>query len=678
METPVKNLVDAVDLTSEDALLPLFECVVNSIISLKQSNIKKEERKIQIQIFRGNPPTQTHIGSINTISCIKIIDNGIGFDYKNYTSFKTPLSQLYKENFGCKGVGRFTALAAFQEMHIKSNYFENNVWKYREFKFNATQEIFDVVEKDSDINENKTIVELINCHNPIILDKTAIDVKTIENEIMQHCLIYYLSGDLPLIEIWDKDMEDAEVVNDLYKNLAKERERSFDVKSQSFNIYIMRTLKESRRTNHYIHYCANSRTVGRPKNLNKVNSIFSYPIVKESKQYFLDIYVVSDYLNKKAYRSRNGFAIPQENDNFLFGAESEISFQDIESKISSILEELFDTHVKESQSRNINEIEQYIISEAPRYRSLLQNKDCLNTIPYGLPNDKKEEYLYKIAFDARNKVEEKIQKFISAKKIDKDSIEEIKNEIKAKTAYDADSLADYMFRRKGIIDLFDKYLEADEKGEYKLESDIHNLIFPMGVTIDDVNYETHNLWLLDERFATYKFIASDKPLSSVSQKKSRKEPDLVMTDEPLKLFDNRLGYGTSSGGEITSLVIFEFKRPGETAHQKNKTDYRWEFSELVEKYFDDFLYNPDKKNDKGKSIRIDKTTPKFGYVILDVIPALLEDYNIGKGWRKTPFGSFYKMQDGINLHIEVLTFSKLIEFARKKHNPFFDKLFVVK
>ena len=38
-----------------------------------------------------------------------------------------------------------------------------------------------------------------------------------------------------------------------------------------------------------------------------------------------------------------------------------------------------------------------------------------------------------------------------------------------------------MFRRKGIIDLFDKYLEADEKGEYKLESDVHNLIFPMGV-----------------------------------------------------------------------------------------------------------------------------------------------------------------------------------------------------
>jgi hypothetical protein len=678
METPVKYLVDAVDLTPDDALLPFFECIVNSIIPLNQSAIEKEKKKIQIQIFRGNPPTQTSIEGNDTISNIKIIDNGIGFNEENYKSFKTPLSQLHKEKFGCKGIGRFTGLAAFQEIHVKSDYYENGTWKYREFKFNAIQEIFDPVEKESDINENKTVVELINCNNQTILDKTAISVKDIEYEIMQHCLIYYLNGDLPLIEILDKDMEDAENVNELYKNLAKERERSFDVKSQSFKIYIMKTLKENSRKNHYIHYCANSRVVGRSKNLNKINSLFSYPIVKDGKQSFLDIYVVSEYLNKKVYRSRNGFAIPQENDNPLFGTESEISFQDIETKLSAVLEELFDAHVKESRDRNVTEIEQYIVSEAPRYRSLLRNKECLSTIPYGLTNDKKEEYLYKIAFDARNKVEEQIKKFISTKKVNKDSIESIKNEIKAKTAYDADSLADYIFRRKGIIDLFDKYLEADKNGEYKFESDLHKLIFPMGITSDDVDYETHNLWLLDERFATYKFIASDKPLSSISQKKSTKEPDLIMTDEPLKIFDNRISYGADSSGEISSLVIFELKRPGETAHQKNKTDYRWEYSDLVVKYFDDFLYNPDKKNYKGKSIRVDKTTPKFGYVILDVIPIALEEYNEGKGWQKTPFGSFYKMYGNINLYIEVLTFANLIKFARKRHSPFFDKLFVAR
>ena len=494
---------------------------------------------------------------------------------------------------------------------------------------------------------------------------------------MQHCLIYHLNDDLPVIQLWDKAMTTPEIVNDLYKNLAKDRERSFKIRDKTFKMYIMRTLKGNNRKYHYIHYCANSRVIGRSKNLSKINSLFTYPIVDESQQYYLDIYVVSDYLNKNTYRSRNGFNIPLENDVTFFDMESVISFQDIEIKLSTVLEELFDTHVKETRDKNIKEIEEYISTEAPRYRSLLRNKECLNTIPYGLPNEKKEEYLYKIAFDAKKKVEEKISKFVSEKKIDKVSIEAIKNEIKVKTAYDADTLADYMFGRKSIIDLFDKYLEANERGEYKLESDLHNLIFPMGLTTDDINYESHNLWLIDERFATYKYIASDVTLSSISKKKSRKEPDLLMTDEPPQIFNKGLSYGSNNSGEINSLVIFEFKRPGETAHQKNKTDYTWEFSELIEKYFDDFLYNQDKKNYKGKSIKVEKTTPKFGYIILDVIPPALEEYNIGKGWGKTPFGSFYKMWTNINLHIEVLTFSKLIEFARTRHNPFFDKLFAV-
>ncbi|MEZ4847498.1 MAG: hypothetical protein R3B93_02450 [Bacteroidia bacterium] len=226
-----------------------------------------------------------------------------------------------------------------------------------------------------------------------------------------------------------------------------------------------------------------------------------------------------------------------------------------------------------------------------------------------------------------------------------------------------------MTRRKAIIDLFEKFLDADEEGNYKLEEDVHNLIFPMGLTNSQLNYENHNLWLLDERFISYKFIASDKAISSFSQIKSRKEPDLT-------LFDNPISFGDKSSGEVNYMVIFEFKRPGEVAHQKRKNDFRWEFSELIEPYFEEFLYNPVKKNHKGNQVIIKNTTPKFGFVIVDVIPSPLETYNKNKGWKKTPFGTFFKIEPEINLHIEVMTFRKLLEFSKKRHNPFFDKLFV--
>jgi hypothetical protein len=149
----------------------------------------------------------------------------------------------------------------------------------------------------------------------------------------------------------------------------------------------------------------------------------------------------------------------------------------------------------------------------------------------------------------------------------------------------------------------------------------------------------------------------------------------MMMDIP-QMFNNPISFGDRSSGEVNSMVIFEFKRPGEIAHQKRKTDYRWEFSDLIEPYFEDFLYSPVKKNYKGNQVIIRETTPKFGFVILDIIPEALAKYNTNKGWKTTPFGTFFKIQPGTNMHIEVMTFRKLLEFSRNRHNPFFDKLFV--
>ena len=68
-------------------------------------------------------------------------------------------------------------------------------------------------------------------------------------------------------------------------------------------------------------------------------------------------------------------------------------------------------------------------------------------------------------------------------------------------------------------------------------------------------------------------------------------------------------------------------------------------------------------------------TPKFGYIILDSIPEELERYNKTKNWNRTPFGTFYKIVSGSNMHLEAMTFTTLIDAAKKRHSPFFDRLF---
>lgn len=668
METPVRNLVETVDLTEEDALLPMLECIVNSIISLKKSQLPIEERKIQIQIIRGELPSKPRLEGIKTIDGYRIVDNGVGFDTKNFNSFKTPFS-LMNRNDGCKGIGRFTVLAAYKHFFVDSNYKEEEKWFKRQFKFSIEKEIEGGDSEESKIKKYQTIINITKPNNTSFAEKSALSLYEIAEKIMQHCFIYYLNNALPIIELMDDDSNDIIIINELFKKVSKDKEREFLIKGENFRLYITKTLKEGNRKNNYLYYCANNRTVGQRRNMKYINSIFSYPVLLNGNNYFFDIYVVSDFLNRKVFNSRNGFNIPKENENNLYGNDENISFQDIELNISSILEEEYDDFIKKSKENNIKIIKNYISKKAPRFNSLLRNSDILGNIPPNLPEEKLEEHLYSISFRERKKVENSIENFIKTKKVDENSIRSIINDFKAKTAYDVDNLADYMMRRKAVLGLFEKFLDADEKGKYKLEEDIHNLIFPMGFINEDLEYENHNLWILDERFISYKFIASDKSITSFSQIKSRKETDLI-------LFDNPISFGDKSSGDVNSMVIFEFKRPGQVAHQRNKTDYRWEFSELIEPYFEEFIYQPVKKNYKGNQVIVKENTPKFGYVIVDIIPEPLARYNKNKGWKITPFGTYFKIEAELNLHLEVMTFRQLLELSNQRHNPFFDKLFV--
>jgi hypothetical protein len=673
MNLPVKNIVKEIDLKPGDAFLPLFECVVNSIISLQQTkDLTQNQKKIQVQITRGELPNTPNFLNIKTIESIKVIDNGEGFNDKNFLSFDTAYSDI-NEVFGCKGIGRFTVLAGYKKINIKSIYKKETENWIREFEFDSESEITPIKNERTNEADRRTIVEFSQCYHPSVKNYTAKSVNDIAELIMEHCLIYYLCNELPRIEVIDLDNEEVAVVNELYERLSKEREKKFNVREYLFNCYVTKEEKVNARKNHYIHYCANSRAVGSGKSLSKVDSLYSYPIIENGKQYLLDIYVVSDYLNQKVYSTRNGFAIPQERENEMYG-EDELTFQEIEETIAKQLISEYDAYVQETKERSKRKIANYIATRAPRYMRFLHNEEILNKIPANLNEDKLEEFLYKLSYTEGKELDKRLQNVIEKKNINHESIKEVINDIKAKTAYDTDSLSDYMFKRKAIIDIFKKFLEADAKGDYRLEEDIHNLIMPMGVTNKDIDYETHNLWLLDDRFATYSFIGSDKPITSMSQKKSSIEPDILMI-EGSKMFNNPISFSPDPSGEVSSMVIFEFKRPGETAHQKNKKDFMWEFSELVEKYFDAFIYGDDKKNYKGRHIVLNKNTPKFGYVIVDVIPPKLKEYNEGKNFKKTPFGTYYKINPDLNLHIEVITFEQLIQAAEKRHAPFFDKLF---
>src|SRR5690606_26344023 len=129
------------------------------------------------------------------------------------------------------------------------------------------------------------------------------------------------------------------------------------------------------RKNHYIHYCANSRIVGAARSLARIDSLYAHPLIENGIPHFLDVYVVSPYLDQKVYGTRNGFSIPQERDTTLITNSEEITFSDIEKELASQLATQYNKYVQEAQERNKREIIDYIHKEAPRYLRYAKNPE---------------------------------------------------------------------------------------------------------------------------------------------------------------------------------------------------------------------------------------------------------------------------------------------------------------
>ena len=143
-------------------LIPLYEAVVNSINAIEERAHKNGSfsGKIDIEVIRDT--TLFGESENNTVRGFNIIDNGIGFNEDNMSSFMEADSE-YKIAIGGKGVGRFSWLKAFSSVHISSTYWDNDTFVTREFEFTlANAKIEDTLVEAGEKSDYKTIVNLSN------------------------------------------------------------------------------------------------------------------------------------------------------------------------------------------------------------------------------------------------------------------------------------------------------------------------------------------------------------------------------------------------------------------------------------------------------------------------------------------------------------------------------------
>ncbi len=655
MRIDIKGKINEKKLAYSNTLLPLFEAIVNSIQAIEEYNskevgivevtlIRSEQRSLD---FEKKEPSPEIIG-------FHIKDNGIGFNESNYESFNFAHS-TYKSKIGGKGIGRFSWLRAFQKVEIESKFKENDNWKLRKFNFVLTKSGIEkhTLEDLKDSKERYTIVRLINlkedyrkwCNN---------NVEDIAFKIIEHCFVYFLNPKCPRIII--KDEDNNLVVNDLFKIFTNGQVKSQNIKirENKFKLNIVKLYKS--KLDNKIHYCANTREVSSDKISIDIPEFDNYLTDNEGEQFSIAVYVEGNYLDNNVNEERT-------NINFLKGNDidfpNETTQEELRKHITNELILDFADQIEELSKKRVERVKAFVDNH-PRYKQLLKyRRNEIKKIPSTLTEDKMEIELFKIqqSLDLEVKQEaSKVLNFISEEN-EKDFIRKHQDLFNKIIEVGNSKLSEYVIHRKLILDLFEKMLK-----EKATEKAVHNLIFPLQKLSDEIGFEDHNLWIIDDKLAYHKYLASDKRFNTIElvNSDSNDRPDLIV-------FNNRFAFSNDEK-PYQSIVLIEFKRP-------MRDDYNDEENPIaqINRYAREIITGETKdKNDREFDFR--KNTPIYAYIICDLTKKL-KSYATDNGYKQLPNGDgFFFFNDNYNMYVEIMSFDKILNDSRERNRVLFEKL----
>jgi hypothetical protein len=584
--------VGNVPLGQHRPLLPLFEAVVNSIHAIQAA--KRKDGQIDIYVKRDETQSPPLDGFMDTRPVIefKIIDNGIGFDEENFESFSTSDT---KHKPGAKGIGRFMWLKAFDLVQIKSIYKSNGDYYKRTFNFLLSNNGIETPKNlKVDKGELKTEVDLIGYKEKY--QKTCPKhLELIAERLIEHCLVYFLSDKCPRITIQDKSSSIN--LNEHFNLNVKDKTNSvtFAVQTESFKLTHLR-LYFSNDRNHEAYICGNERVVESWDLGKRIPDLRAKLYDDDNNQFKYAACVVSRYLDDNVNVERVGFNIPREKESVpkekdnLF--EDVVSVEEIDTELTAQIKKYLDLYlkpVKESKAKRINH---FVDTKAPQYRSTIKYMpNALDQIAPDISDEKLDIELHKLKSKFNIELKEQTQHLIDSTTDDIQDVNEYLDEynklLPKISELSTDQLAEYVLYRKAIISLLSKSLKIRSTDSYFLEEAIHRLIYPMRKSTSDVDYEQHNLWLIDERLSYHYFLSSDQRLDQmeVIESDSYDRPDIIV-------FNKALAYAESSP-PFNSIVIIEFKRPMRDDYSIDDNPF-----EQVNRYISNCCYAVKRANDK--------------------------------------------------------------------------------
>ncbi|MGR0482265.1 MAG: ATP-binding protein [Candidatus Electronema sp. V4] len=654
-------------LPAKHGLLPLFEAVVNSIHAIEDARLSSERGRITIQLIRTG---QMSLESkpMGDIIGFKIIDNGIGFNDENMTSFSM-LDSKYKTARGGRGVGRLLWLKAFQRATVESIYVDkNSILKRRSFTFDSSSGVSEPDNADvSESEEHLTVVYLSGFIERYrqASPKTA---KGIAKDILEHCLWYFVrpSG-VPQMVI--EDGSDTISLDDVCKEhmVSPAATEAINLKGNEFQLIHIKLSASSTR-NHSIAYCAANRLVIKENIRSKIPGLYGN-LHDEAGDFVYECYVSSPLLDEHVRSERTGFDIEEEP--WEIFTSQRLSKREIREAITACAAEFLSKYLEKQRRLGKERVTSFIAKKAPRYRPILHRipEEQLFVNP-DISDKELDVQLHKHLAEIERKMLEDGHDVMrpQAHESFPDYSRRLNEYLNTAEDIKQADLANYVSHRRVIIDLLEMAVQKEDGGRYAREDLIHTLIMPMRKDSNELPVESCNLWLIDERLAFHDYLASDKPLNSmpITGSLSGKEPDIVA----LNVFDNPMLVSEGSRLPPASLVVIELKRPmrNDAASGEEKDPIEQALGYL------DRIRQGTVKTAAGRPIPDSENIPGFCYVICDLTPTIVQRCKMHDGIRTSDGLGYFFYQKTYKAYVEVISFDRLVNAAKERNKAFFDKL----
>lgn len=658
----IQGIVD--NITSKtNVYTPIIEAIVNSIEAIDE--VKNDKGKITISVVREN--TLDFDGSQPIIQSIEIMDNGIGFTQENRDSFDTFYGDQ-KKKVGGKGFGRFMFLKYFNDVKVYSIYKNGDGYYERGFTFGKG---FDIIINETNIKVDssypKTIIFLNNIKDSKLLDK---GLETIARKLLEKLLTFFVDDNYkcPLIILKEKDESGQIILNDylnqkneiqridssklLIKSTLSDQTEEFDLKT--FKIYFTGNQKSK------ISFTAQNREVT-DTNLHNYIPEFIDDFYDEiprkdnepaRKNYIIKTYVIGSYLDINVSLERETFNF----DRIKADPFYPFSQHDIEKAVSEKVKELFTEDVHTRLQKKIKKVHDYINQNAPWHKVYLKDLNLTN-FPYNINDEIIEMELQKVKFQKEMETKTEIKKILDSGNEEFEA--KLNNVISKITEIGKSDLAHYVCNRRVVLELLKDTLRRREDGSAQLEKEIHNVIFPMGIDSTEINYEDHNLWLLDERLVFSDYIASDK---KISKTKALSEPDLI-------IFDQKKCFRNGDNEFSNPLTIFEFKRP-------KRTIYKQEEDPILQigNYLKEIKAGKYETPGGIETIKVNENTPVYGFVICDLTDKINEFATLHQLTISPDLEGYFGYHRGFGMYVEIISYKKLLKDASLRNKIFFKKL----